>query len=145
LLDDGTVRSFDIRYPVVGSISMAYPGDAIVIADTYFEPIMQGAFAAFHRHPRADRRMPALLLAWQTITGPFDVAGGAHSFDPDDGLLPLLLKLLAGPDRPVLDTSRLVTGDGAAPASIEDVLRAMIDILSGAIARGVQLEVVDLP
>jgi hypothetical protein len=139
------MRSLEIKYPVVGSISLAHPGESLLIADTYFEPIMEGAFTRLAAQPGGEVRMPALLRAWQLGTGPFSVEGGVYGFDPDDGLAPLLQALHDGPDRPTLDTSRLETWDGAAPASIHEALRAMIDILAGAAARGVPIEVEDLP
>jgi hypothetical protein len=137
------VRSFEIRYPVVGLVRMSYPGEDIMIADTYFEPIMQAAFSRWHRD--GGDSMPAIIHAWQTQTGPFSVEGGAYAFDPDDGLAPMLRAVLAGHDRPFLDTSKLITPDGSAPAAIEDVVLAMIDILAEAVTRGAHIDVEDLP
>jgi hypothetical protein len=141
------VRSFEISYPVVGTVRWAISGDpasALLIAHTYLNPIMSAAFDAYHRRSGGPA-MPGLLSAWQHVSGPFDVEGGVHEFDPTDGLVALLSSLGSGADRPVLDTSRLVTPDGSPPAPIDEVVRAIIDLLARAIVAQVQVSVEDLP
>jgi hypothetical protein len=138
--------NFELSFPVVGSIklsSTANSGDAFLVADTYFDPLMEAALKARWINGTPKEAAPRLLTMWQERTGAFDIEGGAHEFDPADGLVPLLEE--AGRFLPVFSTERLQPVGRPAPATLEEVRLALVAFFNLAIQSGSPLTVEDIP
>ena len=138
------MASFDIAYPVVGSVRFSRSGNKVLsLADTYFEPLMHACFAAFLSRDPSGCHAPRLLRMWQEQTDAFDVEGGAFEIDPSDGLLDLLER--AKESLPALDTRTLETPDGSRAPSLEDARQVLILVLRDAILVGARIEIENIP
>jgi hypothetical protein len=138
--------SFEIFSPVVGTVKLTakWPvGEALLVADTYFDPLMEAALKALWREGAPTRPAPRLLTMWQERTGAFDVEGGVYDFDPADGLIPLLVE--AGPFLPVLSADNIRAADRAAPATLDEVRIAVIAFLESNARSSSVMTVEDLP
>jgi hypothetical protein len=138
------MRSFEIVYPVVGSVKFSWGRDkTLSLADTYFEPLMEASFAALLARDPSGANPPRLLRMWQERTEAFDVEGGVFELDPNDGLLDLLEA--SGGFLPELDTQALETGDGASAPSLEDARQALVFALRDAILAASNVRIEDIP
>ena len=135
--------SFDIAYPVVGSVRFCWSGDQVLsLADTYFEPLMTACFAVLLARDPSAATAPPLLRMWQRQTGAFDVEGGSFEIDSDDGLVDLLEE--ARDTLAPLDTRALETPDGSDAPSLEDARQALLFALRDARLGGARIQIEDI-
>jgi hypothetical protein len=140
------LRSLELSYPVVGTVKLARKAsteEPLLVADTYFNPLMEAALKALWSRGTPAEPPPRLLTMWQTREGAFDVEGGVHDFDPADGLVPLLKD--AAPFLPVLPTDKLSSVDGGIPASLEEARLALLAFLEAGVRASATMTVEDLP
>ena len=140
------MRSFELFYPVVGTVKLVRKdnsGDALLVADTYFDPLMEAALKPLWINGTPTRPTPRLLTMWQERRDAFDAEGGVYEFDPADGLAPLLEE--ASPFLPDLPTDKLQASDQKSPANLEEVRQALIAFLEGGARAGSAITVEDLP
>jgi hypothetical protein len=139
--------SFDISYPVVGTVKLTpkepFESQSFLVADTYFDPLMEAVLKSLWRDGAPSRPAPRLLTMWQERTGAFDVEGGIHDFDPADGLIALLVE--SKPFLPVLPTDKVLAPDRDVPATLDEVRVALIAFLEANLKSSTVMIVEDLP
>ena len=140
------MRSLELSYPVVGTVKLARKASTegpLLVADTYFDPLMEAALKALWSRGTPAEPPPRLLAMWQTREGAFDVEGGVHDFDPADGLIPLLKD--AAQFLPILVTDKLSPIDRGIPASLDEARLTLIAFLEAAVRASATMTVEDLP
>ena len=115
----------------------------MLVADTYFDPLMEAVLKALWINGTPTRPPPRLLTMWQERQDAFDVEGGVYAFDPADGLAPLLEE--ARHFLPDLPTDKLQASDQRSPASLDEVRQALIAFLEAGTRTGSAITVEDLP
>ncbi|MEO0593838.1 MAG: hypothetical protein AAFZ38_09685 [Myxococcota bacterium] len=127
------VVDFDVEYPVVGRLKLETGAETIILSDAYF----------FFLAERIPRGVSELFDIYNDGAGPWGAVGNPMVFMPSAALEDSLRAVLD--DGFDLDLSRVRGLNGVAPTPSTEVLRALIEFISEAVANCVSIKASTLP